>query len=69
MPVLASSAFLQTQVVISSLPPSQHNFSKNPPGPFPPPPSTRGVCPRSGSFDDPAYLVARPQPFSKRPRN
>ncbi|KAJ8579794.1 hypothetical protein M405DRAFT_835342, partial [Rhizopogon salebrosus TDB-379] len=38
MPVLASSAFLETQAVISSLPPSQHNFSKNPPGPLPPPP-------------------------------
>jgi hypothetical protein len=95
MPVLASSAFLETQAVISSLPPSQHNFSNNtslshhyhristiisqsssiylaphlPPGPLPPPPSTRSVRPRSGSFDDPAYLVARPKPFSKRPRN
>ncbi|KAJ8580747.1 hypothetical protein M405DRAFT_833791 [Rhizopogon salebrosus TDB-379] len=65
MPVLASSAFLEMQAVISFLPPSQHNFSKNPPGPLPPPPSTRGVRPRSGSFDDPAYLVARTQPFSK----
>ncbi|KAJ8579909.1 hypothetical protein M405DRAFT_835250, partial [Rhizopogon salebrosus TDB-379] len=35
-----------------------------PPGPLPPPPSTRGVRPRSGSFNDPAYLVAQPQPFS-----
>ncbi|KAJ8580060.1 hypothetical protein M405DRAFT_834955, partial [Rhizopogon salebrosus TDB-379] len=69
MPVLASSAFLETQAAISSLLPSQHNFSNNPPGPLPPPPSTRSVRPRSGSFDDPAYLVARPQPFSKRPRN
>ncbi|KAJ8584222.1 hypothetical protein M405DRAFT_827143 [Rhizopogon salebrosus TDB-379] len=40
-----------------------------PPGPLPPPPSTRGVRPRSGSFDDPAYLVAPTQPPSKRPRN
>jgi hypothetical protein len=39
------------------------------PGPLPPPPSTRGVRPRSGSFNDSAYLVARVQPFSKRPRN
>jgi hypothetical protein len=98
MPVLASSAFLETQAVISSLPPSLHNFSKNTPLSLPIPPlpskfhdhiaelidmprpspstrsspstpSTRGVPPRSGSFDDPAYLVARPQPFSKRPRN
>ncbi|KAJ8579533.1 hypothetical protein M405DRAFT_870185 [Rhizopogon salebrosus TDB-379] len=29
MPVLTSSAFLETQVVILSLPPPQHNFSKN----------------------------------------
>ncbi|KAJ8595132.1 hypothetical protein M405DRAFT_807729 [Rhizopogon salebrosus TDB-379] len=65
MPVLASSAFLETQAVISSLLPSQHNFNKNPPGPLAPPPSTRGVRPRSGSFDDPAYLVARTQPSSK----
>jgi hypothetical protein len=27
-----------------------------PPGPLFPPPSTRGVRPRSGSFDDPSYL-------------
>jgi hypothetical protein len=40
-----------------------------PPGPLPPPPSTRGVRPRSGSFDDPSYLIAQPQPPSKRPRN
>ncbi|OJA20385.1 hypothetical protein AZE42_06678 [Rhizopogon vesiculosus] len=40
-----------------------------PPGPLPPPPSTRGVRPRSGSFDDPAYLVAPSQPPAKRPRN
>ena len=40
-----------------------------PPGSLPPPPSTRGVRPRSGSFDDPAYLAAPSQPPSKRPRN
>ncbi|KAG1741251.1 hypothetical protein EDB19DRAFT_1828078 [Suillus lakei] len=40
-----------------------------PPGPLPPPPSTRGVRPRSGSFDDPSYHIAPPQPPSKRPRN
>ena len=40
-----------------------------PPGPLPPPPSTRGVRLRSGSFDDPAYLVASAQPPAKRPRN
>ncbi|KAG0698950.1 hypothetical protein DFH29DRAFT_71141 [Suillus ampliporus] len=40
-----------------------------PPGPLPPPPSTRGVRPRSGSFDDPSYLIAPAQPPSKRPRN
>ncbi|KAG2336813.1 hypothetical protein BDR05DRAFT_970872 [Suillus weaverae] len=40
-----------------------------PPGPLPPPPSTRSVRPRSGSFDDPSYLIAPPQPPSKRPRN
>ncbi|KAG1733247.1 uncharacterized protein EDB91DRAFT_1348880 [Suillus paluster] len=40
-----------------------------PPGPLPPPPSTRGVRPRSGSFDDPSYLIAQVQPPSKRPRN
>jgi hypothetical protein len=38
MPVLASSAFLETQAVISSLPPSQHNFSKNTPLSLPIPP-------------------------------
>jgi hypothetical protein len=38
MPVLASSAFLETQAVILSLPPSQHNFSKNTPLSLPTPP-------------------------------
>jgi hypothetical protein len=38
MPVLASSAFLETQAVVSSLPPSQHNFSKNTPPSLPIPP-------------------------------
>ncbi|KAJ8596886.1 hypothetical protein M405DRAFT_804801, partial [Rhizopogon salebrosus TDB-379] len=55
MPVLTSSAFLETQVVILSLPPPQHNFSKNHHDPHPSTtPSTCGVCPRSGSLDDPA---------------
>ncbi|KAG2127246.1 hypothetical protein DEU56DRAFT_958827 [Suillus clintonianus] len=40
-----------------------------PPRPLPPPPSTRGVRPRSGSFDDTSYLIAPLQPPSKRPRN
>jgi hypothetical protein len=35
-----------------------------PPGPLPPP-STLSVRSRSGSFDDPSYLIARPQPPSK----
>ncbi|KAG1859738.1 hypothetical protein F4604DRAFT_1930456 [Suillus subluteus] len=35
----------------------------------PPPPSTRGVRPCSSSFDVPSYLIAQPQPHSKRPRN
>ncbi|KAJ8582475.1 hypothetical protein M405DRAFT_920958 [Rhizopogon salebrosus TDB-379] len=32
-------------------------------------PSTRGVYPRSGSFNDPACLIAPTQLLSKRPRN
>ncbi|KAG2134077.1 hypothetical protein DEU56DRAFT_950207 [Suillus clintonianus] len=36
---------------------------------LPPPPFTRGVRPRSGSFDDPSYLIAPLQSPSKRPRN
>ncbi|KAG1859747.1 hypothetical protein F4604DRAFT_1930469 [Suillus subluteus] len=36
---------------------------------WPPPPSTRGVRPCSSSFDVPSYLIAQPQPHSKRPRN
>lgn len=57
-------------------PRSHHRYTSSslsssalPPGPLPPPPSTRGVRPRSGSFDDPSYLIAPPQPPSKRPRN
>ncbi|KAG1840242.1 hypothetical protein F4604DRAFT_1833168 [Suillus subluteus] len=59
-----------------SYPRSHHRYTSSslsssalPPGPLPPPPSTRGVRPRSGSFDDPSYLIALPQPPSKRLRN
>ncbi|KAG2112896.1 hypothetical protein DEU56DRAFT_934861 [Suillus clintonianus] len=36
---------------------------------LPAPPSTRGVRPRSGSFNDTSYLIAPLQPPSKQPRN
>ncbi|KAG2335960.1 hypothetical protein BDR05DRAFT_1006298 [Suillus weaverae] len=40
-----------------------------PPGPLSLPPCSRSVRPRSGSFDDPSYLIAPPQTPSKRPCN
>ncbi|KAG1882213.1 hypothetical protein F4604DRAFT_447613 [Suillus subluteus] len=38
------------------------------PGPLLAPPSTRSIRPRSGSFDEPSYLIVQPQFPSKRPR-
>ncbi|KAG1839991.1 hypothetical protein DFJ58DRAFT_96689 [Suillus subalutaceus] len=39
------------------------------PGPLLPPPSTRGIRPRSGSFDDPSYLIVQPQSREQQPQS